>query len=262
MRKIELFNTREHLTDDAVYLYVDALKLGRETELSPEVLDHVADCLECKQNIQTIVDLVSEQDYHTRIPHPYFDQKKIYRISSYSTITRLAAAIIIGFGVVFLAYILIPEGDKPIAIEDSTEETTEITVEKMQPIPPDIISPETLPIIPPVPREPADLYAANFEPSPFYENLIHQQFRSPAVRVRTPEPGVDISDTVHFSWESRTPISLLLRIHDNTGAIVWETTTDRGSVTYSDDLDPGIYYWRLESEDELLYVGKFTVPVR
>jgi len=80
MPEIVLFSSDGHLTDDAVYLYVDALKIEKLYGLQDEVLDHVQECLQCKHSIQGVYNLVSEQDYNPLEPHPYLDQKKIDRI--------------------------------------------------------------------------------------------------------------------------------------------------------------------------------------
>ncbi len=262
MKNDKLLNPKGHLTDEAVYLYTDALKLEKTSELPGEVRDHVQECLQCKVAIQEIYDLVRDQDYDSLRPHPYFDQKKIHTKRSRSIITRLAAAIVIGVGLAFLAYFYFPYSDMPVAIDEPIEEPTEIIPDEVEPAPPDITEPEDIPAAPQEPRIPADLFAANFEQSPFYEILVDQQFRSHAIRVETPEIAEEITDDIFFSWKSRVPITVHLQLLDNTENVIWSTTTDEQSVTFSSDLEPGIYYWRLETDEELLYVGKFIIPIR
>ncbi len=256
MKHTNLLKSDGHLTDEAIYLYNDALKLERAEELPADVRAHVQDCLECKRSIFEIYNITDFHEYTSLGRHPYFDQKKTFFKPSRRIITRIAAGIIIGFGLVFLAYLYYPTGDTPIAIDDPPLE------EPVEPTPPDTIAPED---IPPAPREvpdPAELYAANFEPSPFYENLVDQPLRSHIVRIQTPQPDDKITNDVYFSWESYVPITVHLHILDNRDHVIWSTTTDKQSIIYSDDPAPGIYYWRLETDEELLYVGKFIVPVR
>jgi hypothetical protein len=39
-----------------------------------------------------------------------------------------------------------------------------------------------------------------------------------------------------------------------------QTITVRGSrYVFSQKIPPGLYYWKLESKDELLFLGKFLV---
>lgn len=257
----KIFKSDGHLTEEAVYLYTDALKLETTESLPAEVLDHVQECHECKHAIRETFDLVREQDYEALRPHPYFDQKKTDTNITYSTITRIAAAVVLVIGLAFLAYFFLPETDKPVAIEDRIEDPMTITPEEFVPVPPDITEPERELTVPREVPEPAELFAANFEPSPFYENLAGQPLRSHMIRIETPEPGEEITDDIYFSWETRSPMPLHLQLIDNTGNVIWRTTTEAQSVPFDADLDPGIYYWRLDTDDELLYVGKFIVPL-
>ena len=138
MPEITLFSSDRHLTDDAVYLYVDALKIEKLSGLPDVVLDHVQECLQCKHSIQEVYNLVSEQDYSPLGPHPYLDQKKTSAGSSHRIIRRLAAAIVVGSG-------LVPE--------------------KTEPAPPDVIEPEVHVQEPVAPEE---LYEDHIIPSVIY----------------------------------------------------------------------------------------------
>ncbi len=259
MHENKLFTSRGHLTDDAVYLYVDALKLAKKELLPGEVREHVEECVQCKRAIQELYDVVRQQDYSSLGPHPYFDQKKIPIKPIHRTITRLAAAIVIGIGLVLLAYFYLPDTDTPLTLDEPVDAPEEIEPQKTEPAPPDITEPD---IAPPVPEEPRELYAANFEPMPFYENLVDQQFRSHLVRVQSPEIDEEITNEVHFSWDTRVPMQVHIKILNNNQDIVWQTSTEEQHVSYdTSELEPGIYYWRLENDEELLYVGKFTIPL-
>ncbi len=253
MRYITFLQSDGHLTEEAILLYHDALKLERDEELPVEVRAHVQDCLECKRSIFEIYTITDDYDYNSMGPHPYFDQKKTLFKLSGKIITRIAAGVIIVFGVAYLTYLYYPAEDPQIAIDEPP-------VEAVEPAPPDIEIEET----PPEPREvpdPAELYAANFEPSPFYENLVDQPLRSHIIRVQTPQPNEEITNDIHFTWETQTPTRVHLHILDNKGNEIRSTTTDEQSIIFTDNPDPGIYYWRLETGEELLYVGKFIVPV-
>jgi len=260
MQGLQKLSSKGHLTDDAVYLYVDALKLNRTHDLPDEILGHVEECFECKRSIQDLYNLVREYDYEELTPHPYFDQKKTASKDSHRIITRLAAAIVIGVAIALLAYLYIPDLRSPVAVDEPFDDPVELTPEEIEPVPPDITQPE---IMPPTPEEPADLYAANFEPMPFYENLVDQQFRSHLIRVQSPDIDEEITNDVQFSWDTQIPMEVNLKVLNNNQDIVWQASTGETHLIYdTSELEPGIYYWRLETDEELLYVGKFIIPLQ
>ena len=47
-----------HLSEQELAQYVDALVLDKEDELPQEVLEHVAECFECKIEIMEVFELV------------------------------------------------------------------------------------------------------------------------------------------------------------------------------------------------------------
>lgn len=254
-----LFRSDGHLTDEAMCHYVDALKIKTTEDLSVEIRDHVESCLECKRSILELYDLVKDQDYESLRPHPYFDQKKT---STFTRITnrimRLAAAIVIGVGLLLVAYLYFGDRDTSFVMDESLEKPEFVEPEHPEPYPPEIREPEI------IPREEVDvgeLYAANFEPSPFYEILVDQRVRAPLVRALTPSVGEEVAGDIYFSWETTHRGPFHLKILDNTENEVHRITTETRSYLWTADLVPGLYYWRLETDAELLYVGKFVVPL-
>ena len=66
-------------------------------------------------------------------------------------------------------------------------------------------------------------------------------------------------DNITFAWEQTEHQSIHLIIFNNRGDDIFNTVVEDAVFKYSDPLDPGLYYWKLENEDELLYLGKFFV---
>lgn len=112
----------------------------------------------------------------------------------------------------------------------------------------------------PVPRQnPRELYAANFEPAPYLEGLITYNVRAFSINVLAPKPGAKLEEPYFFEWEKGKPAPRFLKILNNRGEEIFSSTPESNRFTYQRQLEPGLYYWKLESEDDLLYLGKFLV---
>ena len=107
------------------------------------------------------------------------------------------------------------------------------------------------------------LYPDNFTLAPELESQISQVYRSSiTVDVVSPKIAEEFENEITFSWKLNEKQPLTLKILDNKENIV----KNEASVTSPVDLalstekfNPGLYYWKLETENDLLYVGKFFV---
>jgi len=102
-------------------------------------------------------------------------------------------------------------------------------------------------------------YAANFEPLPYYEELIADVTRSHSIDVLSPKNGEKMSDRILFRWEMITDEAIHLKILNNRGEKIFDFTPEQNKFIFAEKLVPGLYYWKLETADEFLYVGKFLV---
>ena len=107
----------------------------------------------------------------------------------------------------------------------------------------------------------AEKFAANFTPSPNLEDLVGSNFRAASVTVESPSNGQAVTGNIMFRWRARGTTAFKVRVLTNSEKEVFQVTTDRHSVLYDKPLDPGLYYWMLLEDGELVHVGKFTVPV-
>ena len=108
----------------------------------------------------------------------------------------------------------------------------------------------------------APTFAANFTPSPNMEDLVGADFRAVSVSVASPANGQVISGEDLFRWETRSSMTFKVRVLTNRETEVFQATTRNDSVLCNKRLDPGLYYWTLQEDGELVHVGKFTIPVR
>ena len=102
-------------------------------------------------------------------------------------------------------------------------------------------------------------FAANFEPSPYLEEMIADVSRSYSVSVISPKNGAAIKGDIFFQWEITGNDTAYLKILNNRGNELLSFALSANQVLVTEKLDPGLYYWKLESEEDLLYWGKFVV---
>lgn len=98
-----------------------------------------------------------------------------------------------------------------------------------------------------------------FETLPYLEGMLSDVSRSESITVLSPEMGGVVKEKPLFRWEGRKDERVYVIILDNFGNELFRFKTDKNQFTLSEKLDPGLYYWKLESEEDLLFLGKFLV---
>ncbi|MDD8019428.1 MAG: hypothetical protein PHP42_13730, partial [Bacteroidota bacterium] len=110
----------------------------------------------------------------------------------------------------------------------------------------------------PVKKDNDALLVANFTESPNMEDLVQNQFRSTSIEALSPIVGKVASQPIIFKWKGYDE-QVTVKVLSNKEVPVSSTTVDGTSLTLKKNLSPGLYYWKLESKEELLFVGKFIV---
>jgi len=244
------FDGDSHVTEEAAALYVDALKLNRTDQLPSVLLNHVADCMRCKAEVMGLFSVLEDQKYDRSEAHPYFDRETNTR-KWMRQAYRIAAVILLVIGVGVAIYFIglkkpelnmqqPPQAVQPIeAGRDSTE------LNRKQG------NPES--------GDGRDLYASRFVPSPNLEDLVDSRVRSAGFKAISPAVGEVVKGNVLFVWENRDRARITLRILNNKERVQLSSTIDSSRFLFTGKLPPGLYYWKLEANDELLYLGKFVV---
>ncbi len=113
-------------------------------------------------------------------------------------------------------------------------------------------------------KKSGEYYAANFAPSPRLESLAGQPQRSSDLSVLTISPllGENLHGEVLFRWqitrdEKSIDLPLDLKILNNHETVIYDVRIGAQEYRLSEQLSPGLYYWTLEYEGEMLYLGKF-----
>lgn len=235
-----------HLTEEDTALYVDALKLDRVHELPADIRSHVQACDQCKADILALHEMMPNEMYPAGMKHPYFDTtvhepNVHYLFPSYRVAAAVAGVALVGAG-----YYYIASSHSPESITSNHPSST-LTQE-------------------PVHRQPApqkmetegNLLAANFEPSPNLEGLVQNDFRSTSIEALSPVVGKVTSQPITFKWKNYDGL-VTLKVLTNKEETVFTSTTEASNLTMKRNLVPGLYYWKLETDEELLFVGKFIV---
>lgn len=111
-------------------------------------------------------------------------------------------------------------------------------------------------------------YAANFKPAPALESFMHQTVKSTQI-VFAAQPARDTTFTktgIVFRWTIRNEYlgknrALELRILNNKPKPLYSFKVIGNEVTFNKPLPPGLYYWALLSEGEMIYLSRFFVKI-
>jgi hypothetical protein len=243
-----LFDEAHHLTDEGIALYVDALKLGRTDALPAPIREHVQECLACKQEITGLFALVARSDDALDGAHPVFGQPAP-RGRDRRMIYRMAAGIAVFLGLGALTWSLLPHAPdgvnvrQPLATSERIDTTADVGVRDL----PQRAAPSS------------SLLAARFEPSPDLEELVNDGTRSGETVVHQPANGAVLHADIRFSWATRVQPPFTLTVLDNRRHTVHTAQSSADTHGLGQRLQPGLYYWKLSAEGDLLHVGKFIV---
>ncbi len=246
--KTNIFLSRNHLNENGIALYVDAIKLEQIDKLPAAIVHHVEQCEECKMQIMEVAELMAGQEYDKTVKHPFFNPKE-YPV--YSGIYRIAAVLVIAAFIGTIYYFLANKMPETIQNKQSL-------VIEQQPRNP--VLTDSLPVEQKrSPAKPTDnLIAANVESSPNLDDLVQTQFRSTTIEIISPEIGAIVQNPVTFRWKQYEK-RITIKILSNKELTLVSSTLSGDSFTTTKKFAPGLYYWKLETTDELLFVGKFLV---
>ena len=243
-----LFDRDAHLNEEALALYVDALKLNKVYLLPGAILRHVSDCAECKSEIVEVFSLVDGQGYHLMEGHPYLAKKAGLQVLRVSITYRLAAVLLVGIsiGILFSLFRLtnnsrdvlnVSPGTMPVAHPESRKGTAKNDGQISQ----------------------QKNLADNFSESPNLEDLINSTSRSASLIGISPKNGIMVNRHILFEWKGVELGSVTVKILSNKEKVLKSFKIEGSKFLFAGKLNPGLYYWELESKEELLYVGKFFV---
>jgi hypothetical protein len=112
----------------------------------------------------------------------------------------------------------------------------------------------------------ANKYAAKYQESPYFESLMQQAYRSRSISVSiaSPQVGENLKGDIVFRWDIKIDGQqfdgpLGLKIMNNKENLVHSAAIEGTQYHLKEELAPGLYYWTIEHQGEMLYLGKFFV---
>ena len=246
-KSINMFKENSHLSDEGIALYVDAMMLEKNYRLPGALILHVADCAECKKEVIETFMLVESQEYNSK-GHPYFLEATINREKRFLIWYRVAAAIVVVISVGVIAYLVLSINQKRESVgKAQTEHSVVVGNEQSRTAVRDTAQRSSL------------LIAEDFSTSPNLENLVNSQLRSAGLRVISPRTGALVDRYVRFEWEGEGSEAVKIEILSNKDSVFESVSVVGSPYILKRQFTPGLYYWKLEGKNDLLYVGKFIV---
>lgn len=262
-------NQEGHLSDESIAQYVEVLQSEDWEALPDEIQEHIESCITCHQqalDLYAIMSKAASSGHLKAVEKP----PKGGRIISRRMMRWAMVAVLAGLSFYFYRYLDRPkpmdnlEADRPIATEPDQRNEAKDLLDQTPTTP---IPKKEDTENPPKSTTPAPetnvraLYAANFVPSESMEQLLADQLRSAGLALVQPanEKVQNWRKGITFTWTGSAEEELSLRLEDNRGRILHEDTFTGLKVTLQLDLEPGVYYWRLESEEDLLMLGRLVL---
>ncbi len=248
-------NNNKHIDHNSTAQYIDWLR-GQGERPDESVIEHVAACYECKEEILELSEILDMED-------KTIDQRQL-RKSNRQLIIR-AAAVLIGVMLVALAIEFLRPDNDPIQIVSDDVDSVQLTPKDSLYDTQEAIFPEAkddTPVITMVQHDTIK-FAMNFEPNRGLEVLINAHFRSNTIVDESSKEQLQAvyykGDKFRFDFSRYKKRNVVVSIVDHSGSSIVQLSTNDDSSTVSLDFDPGLYYWKLSTSDELLELGKFRL---
>lgn len=271
-QKYVLITDEGHLSDEAAALMVEALLHPEITHVPETVLTHVQACRECKSKIMEVVTFLKNPDSAGELKQKLLKKAK-YRRDWHFYRGKIAAVFVV-FVLLASAYFLIYKHPSfisrfltgPTAHQQEQKVRTETTAPTT-----DIIINEKKAANHQGTKEINEIKAnvgrrkngrspaSHYRVNPNLENMIGSRVRSGLFEVLGPENGSVIKEPIHFSWKKTLKNPYTLKIVNNKNQVLYMYPVQGVSFDFNETLSSGLYYWKLESQNELIYVGKFFI---
>ncbi len=263
-----------HLNDEITARYADAVLEGGTSDLPEDALLHVEECVDCKDRIIELSMFLRNPDAGETEPRDVSTEapwkpRSQPRRQWYLYPMRIAALFFVAALLIGTYFFVYKDGS---AVRDllfksrGTGETQPLQDDQKGKTPQDVKTPagtgettETA-VKKAVPKKSVRV-PANFRVNPNLESMIGTRYRSVAVQVHSPRDNttLTVGDDIAFAWKQTTPGPVTFKVIDNKNRMACQYEVRGGKFTLKEHLGPGLYYWKLEDHEDLLYIGKFFI---
>ncbi len=243
-------------------------QLNQEQETAFE--EHLLYCSHCREELQRLEKIITgikDTLYldgfpdKTTVKVNNHEQKKTKHVLFPRQVITIAAGIILLLGLTGILYIVMQRTEPTILThkEEKKEDRLPTVKHDSDSVPQEII-PELDSDAQAVSVESVDLLAENYKSHALYESMITNIVRSEEIDINEPADSITIgiSQEVTFKWYSDQYSELELIILSNKGEPV-KKFKGESPIRIKDLSKRGLYYWKLDSQDETLAAGKIYV---
>lgn len=268
MAKIKRVSDEGHLLDTEVALYVQALLEDDLLQVGEMDLRHVEACSKCKERILDVYLSLADREplaahRHRHEPaHPTSLGQRRRRLN-----LPLIAAVLVGCVVLLGLYRLLLQSPdvQPVPIRQPKDKTVARNSEPLPPVPIRKVeaqkanSHKSGKMIQPSSSKRVSL---RFRLNANLEAMINSPTRSAVWEILSPANDYVYDHPFFFRWKRASPLALKLKILSNTNRVIYTFAVTGREFLFNKPLSPGLYYWKLESSQDLLHVGRFRVTQR
>ncbi len=235
----EISSSREHLSNAVIAAYINLKDNLSQTEVS-FVENHIKECNECKKRLDEMI----EEDFEID------DLKGISKENKGTSyyIWAAAAMIIIGLGIGFY-YLLLPQ--EKIFVQNKNhlvdslynkDSIGEFNDQQKQVL------------------KDKGYNKSDFAANNVLENFVDRNVRSESkIKLVSPKIGDTLNLPISFKWKEENKNSYIFELVNNKNKLIVSRLLSENKFSYSSELSPGLYYWKLLIDDKLEAVGKFYI---
>jgi|WetSurMetagenome_2_1015567.scaffolds.fasta_scaffold179753_1 hypothetical protein len=263
--KLNKFFINEHLTDEAIALFADALALDTIDTLPDLLKNHVDECTQCKKEIIAVYEIIKQDNTIKNIKaHPFFvniDHSKGQNLKIRKLyLIKIAAIFVLLLGLGIVVYLFVRsenflKDETHLSIITKKQNEQVITTESS-------IKYNTLEKSDKNVSDDKNKLVLNLKKSDLFETLIESHYRSDYLEVLVPTIAQKflLNGSIKFKFKGEVSSPLIIMIYDNEEKKVFEKDSlTLNSYTFKTQLSSGLYYWKLITNDDLIFVGKFII---
>ena len=257
MKKGYLDN-KGHLSDEAKAYAADMLKKNEYESLDVEIKEHIEDCVDCKMSISLIVDISNYDATDNTNQIPVKKNRMIAYINNHRFYKIAAVMMLFIFSGLFIYWL------QSIIKSDFKNEGQNISQTFSQKT---IINKDTVNNTIKKENKGANCSLAYTELKYMEDIITASNYRSSAdFNIISPKNKQDykLGNTILFQWtnsDNYTPLEII--IINNKDSVVFKNKISdakiSGQYKCPKKLNKGLYYFKINYQNELISVGKFTI---
>ncbi len=240
-----------HLIQEEILKYAEYLRKGGKDKLPDSILEHTEECMQCKKEVLELFTVLKEIDSGAKVIGSLNGAvSREFRIGAYIKVAAVIAIMVLPFYFFFTQDYSItkPPYGKSLSKTDvkSGEDEGDINESAK------------------AGRE--ELLAGDFKngtgiysPISEYEAVSGDVFRSQKLIVISPINAKESDGDVTFRLKFEKPEHRYIKVFNNRNKLVFTTASADTGLNFTETFPPGLYYWKLETASDLLYLGKFII---